>query len=99
MDQASVEQHAEDHAQAVVQGDMDAVIADFIPEMRAGVPELAKALPQPVNTAEVLSVEMADDDGAIVHVRYSGDESSLTIRTRWEDRQGRPLIVEGAPTG
>lgn len=52
--------------------------------------------PQPVNTAEVLSVEMADDDGAIVHIRYSGDESSLTIRTRWEDREGRPLIV---PTG
>jgi hypothetical protein len=97
MDRGSVERHAEDHAQAVVRGDMEAVIADFVPELRPQVPELAKGLPQPTTSADVQSVQDAGDH-AVVEIRYSGAEQSLTIRTRWEDREGRPLITEAAPS-
>jgi hypothetical protein len=58
-----MEQRAEEHGQAVVRGDMDAVM----------------------------------DDHAICEIRYSNDEKSVTLRTRWEDRDGQPLIVEVRP--
>jgi hypothetical protein len=96
MDEPQVREHAEEHARSVERGDLAAVTADFIPEMHEAVPEIAKTLPRPVNTAEVLSVE-AKDDHAVVQIRYTGDDSAVTIQTRWEDRDGRPLIVTGEP--
>jgi hypothetical protein len=49
--------------------------------------------------AEVLSVEDAGDQ-TIVEIRCSGDQDTVTIRSRWEERagEGRPLIAEAAPT-
>jgi hypothetical protein len=35
----------------------------------------------------------------VVQIRYTGDDSSVTIQTRWEDHDGRPLIVAGEPVG
>jgi hypothetical protein len=96
MDEAQVRQCAEDHAKAVERADLPAITADFIPEMREAVPEIAKSLPSPVNKAEVLSIEDKDDH-CVVQIRYTGDDSAVTIQTRWEDREGRPLIVTGAP--
>jgi 5,10-methenyltetrahydromethanopterin hydrogenase len=96
VDEAQVREHAEEHARAIERGDLAAATADFVPEMREAVPEIAKTLPQPVNTGEVLSVE-AKDDHAVVQIRYTGDDSAVTIQTRWEDRDGTPLIVTGKP--
>jgi hypothetical protein len=96
VDEAQVREHAEEHARAVERGDLAAVTADFIPELHEAVPEIAKSLPNPVNTGEVLSVE-DNDDHAVVQIRYTGDEDTVTIQTRWEDRDGRPLIVAGEP--
>jgi hypothetical protein len=98
MDTGRVQQHAEAHGQAVVRGDMDAVAADFEPGLRHQVPEVAKVLPQPTTSAEVLSVEDAGDH-AIVVIRYSGDQETVTIRLRWEEHagEGRPLIAQAAP--
>jgi hypothetical protein len=58
---------------------------------------IGQILPNPCNTAEVLSVEGADDH-TIVYIRYSGDDKVVTIRSRWEERGGRPMIVDAAPT-
>jgi hypothetical protein len=98
MDEAQAREHAEEHARAVERGDLPALTADFVPEMHEAVPEIAKSLPQPVNTGEVLSVEDKGDH-AVVQIRYTGDDSAVTIQTRWEDRDGRPLIVTGEPVG
>lgn len=96
MDEAVVRRHAEEHAKSVERGDLAAVTSDFVPEMHAVVPQLAKEFPQPTRTAEVLSVR-DEGDHALVEIRYSGDDKSLTIRSRWEDHGGRPLIVSGEP--
>ena len=56
MDDAKARNQIHEHADAVVRGDMDTVVADFSDELRPQVPELAKALPQPVNQAEVQSI-------------------------------------------
>ena len=96
MDEVPTRNHAEAHAKAVVDGDMDAVMADFVPEMRGSVGEIAQQLPQPVESAEVKKVDV-EDDRATVEIQYSNDDQSLTIRTRWEEVDGRPMIVSGEP--
>lgn len=48
LDDRKTRDHIQAHADAVVRGDMDTVVADFSDELRPQVPELAKALPQPV---------------------------------------------------
>jgi hypothetical protein len=96
MDEATVRQHAEAHGDAVVRGDMDAVGADCTEQVRAQLPNVAKLFPRPTTAAEVVSVHMHDDH-AHVEIRYSGDDKELTIRSMWEERDGRPTIVDAAP--
>jgi hypothetical protein len=60
------------------------------------VSELAQHLPQPVTDAEVRKFEI-EDDHADVEIHYSNDEQSLTIRTRWEEVERRPMIVDAKP--
>jgi hypothetical protein len=98
MDDHQTRRHIDQHADSVVRGDMDAVVADFTGEMQPHVPEIGKALPQPVTSAEVLSVEVGDDE-SIAMIRYDGDGDSATIRTRWRDEGGRPVIVHAEPAG
>lgn len=97
MEEGIVQQYAEAHADAVVRADMDHVTADFVEEMHPQVPEIAKLLPMPVAAAEVESVD-AGEDSATVEIRYDGqDGRSQRIRSVWEDRGERPLIVGGEP--
>jgi hypothetical protein len=98
MDDAKTRDHVQQHADAVVRGDMDTVVADFTEELRPQVPGLAQNLPQPVTSAEVLSVEVGDTE-SVATIRYSGDSGALTIRTRWRDGGGHPEIVHAEPTG
>jgi hypothetical protein len=96
MDDANARSHIQDHADAVVRGDMGAVIADFSEDLRPQVPELAKALPQPVTSAEVLSVDVGEDE-CVAMIHYTGDSGEVTIRSKWREFDGRPMIVAGEP--
>ena len=96
MEEVPTRKHAEAHAKAVVDGNMDAVAADFVPELRGQAGEIGRQLPQPVEEAEVQRVDV-EGDHATVEISYSNDDQRLTIRTRWEERDGRPMIVDGAP--
>ena len=96
MDDQQTRDHISQHADAVVRGDMDAVIADFTEVLQPHVPEIAKALPQPVTSADVLSVEVGDSE-SVAMIRYSGEAGEVTIRSRWQDEGGRPVIVHAEP--
>jgi hypothetical protein len=98
MDEARTCSHVEQHAAAVERGDMDAVVADFSEDLRPHVPQIAEALPQPVTAADVLSVEIGEGE-SVALIRYSGDSDEVTIRSRWQDRDGRPVIVAAEPAG
>jgi hypothetical protein len=98
MDDASTRTYIESHADAVVRGDMDAIIADFSEELRPQVPELAQVLPQPTTAADVQSIEIGDDE-SVSTIRYSGEDSAVTIRARWSEQAGRPVIVHAEPVG
>jgi hypothetical protein len=98
MDDSKARDHIRQHADAVVRGDMDAVTADFSEDLRPQVPQIAQALPQPVTAAEVLSVEVGDAE-SVGMIRYSGDTGEVTIRSRWQDQGGHPVIVQAEPAG
>jgi hypothetical protein len=96
MDDQQTRDQIKRHADAVVSGDMDAVVADFTEALQPHVPEIAKALPQPVTSADVLSVDVGDSE-CIAMIRYSGGTSEVTIRSRWQDEGGRAVIVHAEP--
>jgi hypothetical protein len=96
MDEATTREHVEKHAIAVEQGDMDAAVADFAKDLQPQVPQIAQALPQPVTAASVLSVEFGDAE-SVALIRYSGDNDEVTIRSRWQEQDGRPVIVAAEP--
>ncbi len=73
------------------------VAADFSDELHPQLPQLASALPQPVTSAEVLSVDIGDSQ-SVAMIRYSGDSSALTVRSHWENLGGaHPVIVHAEP--
>jgi hypothetical protein len=96
MDEAATRDHIEAHADAVVRGDMDAILGDFSEQLRPEVPQLAQALPQPVTSADIQNIDIGDDE-SVSTIRYSGQESAVTIRARWQDEGGRPVIVHAEP--
>lgn len=98
MDEERTRKQVEDHADAVVRGDMDTVTNDFAEELQPQVPELAKALPMPVAEAEVLSLEVGESE-SVAQIRYTGEGGEVTIQTQWQDVDGRPVIVAGQPVG
>jgi hypothetical protein len=96
MDDQQTRHQVQQHADAVVRGDMDAVVADFTESLRPHVPEIATALPQPVTSAEVLSLDVGETE-SVAMIRYSGDADEVTIRSRWQDEGGRAVIVHAEP--
>jgi hypothetical protein len=96
MDAEITREHIRNHAVAVELGDMDAVVLDFTTDLQPQVPQIAQALPRPVTAAEVLSVEIGDTE-CVALIRYSGDTEEVTIRSRWQEEDGRPVIVAAEP--
>ena len=96
MDEADMRSCVDEHAEAVERGDMESVGADFIEELQAQLPQIAESLPQPVTKTEVVSLEVGDSESVAV-IRYTGEDSELTVRSYWQDRGSRPLIVRAEP--
>src|SRR4051812_14242903 len=96
MDDQQTRETINAHADAVVRGDMDTVVADFAEDLRPQVPQIAQVLPQPVTGADVLSIDVGDIE-SMAQIRYRGDPGEVTIRTRWQDQGGRPVIVHAEP--
>jgi 5,10-methenyltetrahydromethanopterin hydrogenase len=93
MDEVPTRQHAEAHVKAVLEGDMESITNDFVPDMRDKVQGLAEKLPQPTEGADIENIDV-EDDHANVQIRYSNERESVAVRTRWEEIDGRPMIVE-----
>jgi hypothetical protein len=96
MDEQLLRKHAEAHANAVVANDFDALLQDFTAEMHANLGGLAQAMPQPVESATVTSVD-ATANPAVVHIAYAGAGKEVTIRSEWSG-DDRPRITGAAPT-
>ncbi len=95
MDEASVREHAQAHGQAMVEGDINRAGSDLTKEAMATIGPVMKAMPRPVTNAEIQKVEAAGDE-FIVDIRYTGDDSEVTVRSRWIEESGRPKVAEAS---
>ena len=95
MDEVPTRQHVEAHVKAVLEGDMESITNDFVPDMRDKVRGLAEKLPQPTEDADIEKVDV-EDDHANVRIRYSNERESVAVKTRWEELDGQPMIVEAS---
>ena len=93
MEESVVREHAQAHADAMVAGDLARAGGDLTPEAQEAAAGVMRELPRPVETAELVRVEAAGDDGFVSHIRYGGGGKTVTVEARWADQGGRPRIV------
>jgi hypothetical protein len=93
MDEGSVREHANQHANAVKAGDMGTAAKDLTDEGKAAAPAVMKGMPRPVTEVEVVKVEDSGDR-FVAHIAYRGEGAEHMVASHWEDRDGRPMIVD-----
>jgi hypothetical protein len=78
---------------ALVAGDIDAVIATFSDELKRNVGEVLALLPMPTSEAAIESLERGGSSHVVV-LNLVGETDEVQLETRWKDRDGEPRIVE-----
>ena len=95
MDEQLVRDHAQATCEALLAGDIGKAAAEMSKELRANLGSIVGMLPLPLTEATVESVEMTPHGyRAILHL--VGDGGTLSLETRWKDRDRRPTIVEAS---
>jgi hypothetical protein len=107
MDEQAVREHAQAHCDALLAGDIGKAAEEMSKELRANLGSIVGMLPLPLTEATVESLEMTPHGyRAVLHL--VGEGGTLSLETRWKDRDGRPTMVEAsrvheepvvAPTG
>jgi hypothetical protein len=95
MDEQDVRQHAQDHLDALIAGNVDQAIESLSPELRRNLGEIMAMLPLPLTGAEIESLDKAST-GYTAVFRLTGETDEIRLETRWKDRDGRPTIVEAS---
>ncbi len=93
MDDTTVREHAQRHADATVAGDLKAAGADLDKTAYAAAGDVMKQMPPELDAGEIAGVREEGDEW-IVSIRYSGGSSTTTVESRWAERDGRPKIVD-----
>lgn len=93
MDEDAVRAGAAAVGEALVAGNVDAVIEMLSEELKRNVGEVVALLPLPATEVEVVSVERASA-AVVVVLRVVGETADVELQTRWKDRDGAPRIVE-----
>lgn len=78
---------------ALVAGDIDAVIATFSDELKRNIGEVLALLPMPTSEATIESLERGGSSHVVV-INLVGETDEVQLETRWKDRDGEPRIVE-----
>ena len=93
MDEQAVRTHAEQHGQAIIEGNLRQAGSDLTPEAQAQAPDVMSNFPKKVETAEVVSLDVQGEE-AVVQARYSGEGKDVTVESRWGERDGRLKILD-----
>lgn len=97
MDQNSATSYVQAHLDALRAGDLEAVTLDFAPQLRPDLPAIVGSLPAAFVATEILRIEVGVNE-AIVLNRLVGDNGVvITMRSVWQDVDGRPRIIAGGP--
>jgi len=93
VDEDTIREHAANHGKATVAGDFKTAGRDLTPEAIEQAPGVMKKMPTSLSESSIASVEK--DGGAYVAIiEYSGGGESIKVASRWEEREGRPRIVD-----
>lgn len=93
MDQGAVRERADMHANAVMSGDMAVAARDLTEEGKSAAPVVMKGMPRPVTGVEIIKVE-SEGDQVVAHIAYRGDDAEHVVASIWEERDGRPMIID-----
>ena len=92
MDENTIRQHADAHAQAVVAGDLRKASSDLNDAAKQQAPTVMKSLPRPTTSASVEDVT-TEGDAVVARILYAGTDSKATVASRWVEENGRPVIT------
>jgi Zn-dependent alcohol dehydrogenase len=95
MDERSVREHAQAHADALLAGDIGKAAEQMSKELHATLGPFAAMLPMPMTEASIESIE-STPTGYKVVLHLVGEGDTLRLETRWKDRNGQPTIVEAS---
>lgn len=93
MDEALVREHAEAHGRATVSGDMKSAGSDLAPEGMSKAGAVMAKMPKDLIGSSIESVTIKGD-AATIRIRYLGTDEELSVDSDWEERDGRPKIVD-----
>jgi hypothetical protein len=93
VDEDTVREHAANHGKATVAGDFKTAGRDLAPEALEQAPGVMKLMPKSLGESAIASVER-DGDAYVAVIEYSGGGESTKVASRWEEREGRPRIVD-----
>ena len=93
MDENTVRASVQAVGDALVAGNIDAVIGYLSDELQRNPGEVVAMLPLPATATEIVSVDRATS-AVVVVLRVVGETADDELQTRWKDRDGEPQIVE-----
>jgi hypothetical protein len=93
VDEDTIREHAANHGKATVAGDLKTAGRDLTPEAVEQAPGVMKAMPKTLSDADITSVDR-DGNAYVAVIEYSGGGESTKVASRWEEREGRPRIVD-----
>ena len=93
MDEQTVRAHARAHGDAVLAGDLRGAAADLRDDAKRQAPGVMAQLPDPITNVEVSDVRAVGRRYEAI-ITYRGNDVSTAVASRWEERDGRPVIVE-----
>ena len=92
MDESTVRDRAEAHGKATVAGDLRTAGSDLTKAAMAQAGDVMKALPDPLESSEVTSVQ-ADGNEFVAQIRYAGGSSETIVESRWAEADGGVKIT------
>jgi hypothetical protein len=88
----AVREHANRHAQAMVEGDLKRAAGDLAESGRSDAPSVMAAIPKSIDSATVAEVA-AEGDEAVATIVYTGEGRDVSVESRWSEHGDRPMIV------
>lgn len=93
MDEQAVRDAATQHAEATVAKDFKTAGATLTKPAMAQAGDVMKAMPGELSGCEIASVT-SEGDEMVVAIVYKGSEGEKTVKSRWTEVEGRPMITD-----
>ena len=93
---ATARETAERHIKAALEGKMDVVMGDVMPELHAGLQPLAEKLGTIQPTGHEILEERKEGDQVVIKFKFIGSAGSLTVEDTWALKGDAWKVVKAA---